>query len=67
MTREQIWKSKCLEEVEKNFDLKFIIEGLEDEINKLELSVSDWKSRYEKLELQHQDTLIDLFDATNGE
>ena len=95
MTREQLWKSKCLEEVEKNVDLKFTIEGLEEELDKLEQSVSDWKSsyeelryqdtllekelneleqsvsgwkrRYEELDLQHQDTLRDLFDATNGE
>ena len=67
MTREQLWKSKCLEEVEKNVDLKFTIEGLEEEIDKLEQSVSDWKRRYEELDLQHQDTLMDLFDATNGE
>ena len=65
MTREQLWKSKCLEEVEKNVDLKFIIEGLEEEIDKLELLVSDWKSSYE--ELRYQETLRDLFDDTNGE
>ena len=102
MTREQLWKSKCLEEIEKNVDLKFTIEGLEEEIDKLEQSVSDWKSsyeelryqdtlrdffveslekelneleqsvsgwkrRYEELALQHQDALMDLFDATNSE
>ena len=102
MNREQLWKSKYLEEVEKNVDLKFTIEGLEEELDKLEQSVSDWKSsyeelryqdtlmgfiveslekklneleqsvsdwkrRYKELDLQHQDTLRDLFDATNGE
>ena len=71
MTREQLWKSKCLEEVEKNVDLKFTIEGLEEEldkleeeIDKLEQSVSDWKSSYE--ELRYQETLRDFFDDTNG-
>ena len=49
------------------FDLKFTIEGLEEELNELEQSVSGWKRRYEELDLQHQDTLMDLFDATNGE
>lgn len=67
MTKEQIWKSKCLEEVEKNVDLMFIVESLEKELNELEQSVSGWKRRYEELDLQHQDTLRDLFDATNGE
>ena len=67
MTSEQLWKSKCLEEIEKNVDLKFTIEGLEEELDKLEQSVSDWKSSYEELDLQHQDTLMDLFDATNSE
>ena len=65
--KEQIWKSKCVDEVEKNVDLKFTIEGLEKELNELEQSVSGWKRRYEELDLQHQDTLMDLFDATNGE
>ena len=65
--KEQIWKSKCLEEVEKNVDLMFIVESLEKELNELEQSVSGWKRRYEELDLQHQDTLMDLFDATNGE
>ena len=65
--KEQIWKSKCLEEVEKNVDLMFVVESLEKELNELEQSVSGWKSRYEELDLQHQDTLKDLFDATNGE
>ena len=65
MTREQLWKSKYLEEVEKNVDLKFTIEGLEEELDKLEQSVSIWKSSYE--ELRYQETLRDFFDDTNGE
>lgn len=65
MTREQFWKSKYLEEVEKNVDLKFTIEGLEKELDKLKQSVSDWKSSYE--ELRYQETLRDFFDDTNGE
>ena len=65
MTREQLWKSKCLEEVEKNVDLKFTIEGLEEEVEKLERIVSDWKSSYD--ELRYQYTLRDFFDDTNGE
>ena len=63
--KEQIWKAKCIEEVEKNVDLKFTIEGLEKKLNELEQSVSDWKSSYE--ELRYQDTLRDFFDDTNGE
>ena len=65
MTREQLWKSKCLEEVEKNVDLMFIVESLEKKLNELEQSVSDWKSSYE--ELRYQETLRDFFDDTNGE
>ena len=65
MTREQLWKSKYLDEVEKNVDLKFTIEGLEEELYKLEQSVSNWKSSYE--ELRYQVTLRDFFDDTNGE
>ena len=65
MTREQLWKAKCLEEVEKNVDLMFIVESLEKELNELEQSVSDWKSSYE--ELRYQETLRDFFDDTNGE
>ena len=65
MTREQLWKSKYLEEVEKNVDLKFTIEGLEEELDKLEQSVSIWKSSY--AELRYQETLRDFFDDTNGE
>ena len=65
MTREQLWKSKYLDEVEKNVDLQFTIEGLEEELYKLERSVSDWKSSYE--ELRYQETLRDFFDDTNGE
>ena len=63
--KEQIWKSKCLEEVEKNVDLMFIVESLEKKLKELEKSVSDWKSSYE--ELRYQDTLRDFFDDTNGE